>query len=207
MPKMQHICYQQGMMQANPGEIVHKDKKFENITYENKHLIGRVFRNCTFSKSSMKGCKFEDSSFDGCTFDDCDISLMKFQDTAFTNITVNNCKAMGIAWSEATNPFSIQFLHSRISYSVFYGKNLRKTKIVHCQADEADFSECNLSQADFGYTDLRGARFSNTDLTKANFAGAKNYYIDPAANKIAKAKFSLPEALSFLQVLDIELVD
>jgi uncharacterized protein YjbI with pentapeptide repeats len=194
-------------MQQNEDFIAHKNKRFENITYEGKHLEGRVFQNCTFYKCNLKGCTFEDSSFDKCVFDDCDISLMKIKDTSFSNVTVKNSKALGIMWLDADAPFSIQFLDSRISFCSFYGKPLKKAKFLNCNADETDFSECNLMEADFAGTDLRNARFFNTNLTKANFVGATNYFIDTQTNKISKAKFSLPEAISFLHALDIELID
>lgn len=41
----------------------------------------------------------------------------------------------------------------------------------------------------------------------ANFIGARNYAIDPTQNTLKKAKFSLPEAMSLLRSLDIELID
>jgi len=194
-------------MSQNDDQHFHENKQFKNVTYEDKHLVGRVFKNCTFYKCSMKGCFFEDSNFDRCTFDECDISLMKFKDTGFSGVTIKNSKAIGVLWVDTDSPFSAQFLDSRISFSSFFGKNLKKINILRCQADEADFSNCNLMQADFSGTDLRNAIFSNSDLSKANFVGATNYYIDAKNNKIAKAKFSLPEALSFLYAMDIELVE
>jgi len=184
---------------------MHTGKKFENISYEDKYLNGRIFKNCTFYKSSLKGCVFEDSSFDDCVFDDCDLSLLKLKSTSFSRVTLKNCKAIGIIWADALNPFSIAFQQSRISFSSFYGKNLKKAQFIQCIADEVDFSECNLSQADFSGTELTRATFSNTDLTKANFTGATNYFIDARTNKLQKAKFSLPEALSFLYAMGIEL--
>lgn len=64
----------------------------------------------------------------------------------------------------------------------------------------ADFSE-----RDFRNTDFEKSIFSKTNLYKVNFKGAKNYYIDIKNNNIKKAKFSLPEALSLLDTLDIEI--
>lgn len=206
---MVHICTPQTpkLMQHQEDVIIHRNKRFEHITYEGHHLAGRIFQNCTFFKCNLKGSTFEDSSFDKCLFDDCDISLMKMKDTSFSGIQVKNSKALGVMWLDADAPFSIQFTDSRISFCSFYGKALKKVKFINCIADEVDFSECNLTEADFAGTDLRNARFFNTNLTKANFVGATNYFIDIQSNKIAKAKFSLPEAISFLHALGIELVE
>jgi uncharacterized protein YjbI with pentapeptide repeats len=57
--------------------------------------------------------------------------------------------------------------------------------------------------ADFGKSDLTGSTFHNSNLSKANFIGAINYSINPLTNKLSKAKFSKPEALSLLDHLDI----
>ncbi|MBC7426078.1 MAG: pentapeptide repeat-containing protein [Bacteroidia bacterium] len=186
-------------------EIIQQDRQYENITFEEKILKNRVFIKCSFHKSSLKGCTFENSVFEDCVFDDCDISLMKFKDTSFSNVTLKNCKAIGVLWVETNNPFSINCTNTRLSFCSFYSKSLKKSKFVNCIADEVDFSECNLAGADFTGTDLRNARFLNCDLSKANFVGALNYFIDARSNKISKARFSLPEALSFLTALDIEL--
>jgi fluoroquinolone resistance protein len=188
-------------------EILHQHKRFENISYEDKVVEGREFFDCTFYKSNLKGCTFLDCIFEKCTFEDCDLSLIKLKSTALTGIKVLNSKAIGIMWSEASNPFSVSFNASQISYSNFFGKNMKKGQFIKCVAAEVDFSECNMSTANFTGTDLRNTRFHNTDLTGATFVGAENYFIDPKTNKIKGAKFNLPGALSFLAALDIVLVD
>ncbi len=194
-------------MSSDKEEVVHRNKKFEAISYEGRILSNRVFVKCTFYKCSLKECFFDDSSFEDCLFEDCDISLLKFKDTAFKNITLRNTKAVGIMWVDAENPFSITASNSRLSYSSFYGKKLKKIRLTNCIADEVDFTECDLTQGTFTGTDFRGALFSNTILSKADFVGALNYAIDTKSNKLTGAKFALPEALSFLYGLGIEIVD
>ena len=193
-------------MNSNEEEVFHSNKKFDNIIREEKHLYNKNFDNCTFYKCSLKGCIFEDCSFEKCLFDECDISLIKFKNTSFGGIQINNCKAIGIAWHTADNPISINFNNSKISYSSFFGKNLKKSTFLKCIADEVDFTNCNLTLANLAETDFRNAIFLNTDLTQANFVGALNYTINLNNNITKKAKFSLPEALSFLYNLGIEIV-
>ncbi len=190
-------------MQDNNEAIVHTGKRFEEVTYEDKHVVARNFTRCTFYKSNLKGCVFEDCSFIDCTFESCDLSLIKLKHTSINGVKIIDSKAIGIVWYDAGNPFAVGFTNSRISYCSFFGKSMKKAQFINCMANEVDFSECDLTQADFRGTDLSGATFANTDLTKANFAGARNYLIDTKTNKIKKAKFSLPEALSLLYGLDI----
>jgi uncharacterized protein YjbI with pentapeptide repeats len=140
-------------------------------------------------------------------FEECDLSLIRLKDTTFSNTQINGSKAIGIVWHAASNPLSVNFKNSRLSYSSFYGKNLKKMQVTDCIADETDFTNCNLIQSNFAGTDLRNAIFINTDMSQANFVNATNYSINLQNNKTKKAKFSLPEALSFLHSLDIILID
>ncbi|MBB6270504.1 uncharacterized protein YjbI with pentapeptide repeats [Pedobacter cryoconitis] len=195
------------MSNSDEQQIAHYNKRFENINYEDKHLVSRYFDNCTFYKSTIKGCLFEDCTFNNCVFEESDISLIKFKDTFINNLSLVNCKAIGILWYDALNPFSIIAKNSILSYSSFFGKNLKKIKLINCTAREVDFSECNMGSADFSGTDFMGSTFSNTDLRLANFKEALHYQIDPAGNKIKGAIFQLPAAISFLDSLGIKIVD
>ncbi|MBU0570367.1 pentapeptide repeat-containing protein [Patescibacteria group bacterium] len=64
-------------------------------------------------------------------------------------------------------------------------------------------TDSNFVNVSFTNTDFEKSVFSKTNLAKANFNGAKNYYIDVRQNNIKKAHFSLPEALSLLNSLDV----
>jgi uncharacterized protein YjbI with pentapeptide repeats len=94
-----------------------------------------------------------------------------------------------------------------VDFSAFIGLKLRKLVLTKCSAKEVEFSEADLTSADLRGTDLTKSRFQQTNLMRANFEGATNYSIDLATNKITKARFSLPEALSLLYGLDIVLVE
>ena len=70
---------------------------------------------------------------------------------------------------------------------------------------DCDFYEAILNGADFSACDLKGTLFENCDLSEADFRKATNYLISPDQNKIRKARFCMPEVLSFLAPLDIEI--
>ena len=194
-------------MSESEEEIRHYNKRFENVNYEDKHLVRRYFDNCVFYKSTIKGCLFEDCTFNKCTFEESDLSLIKFKDSYVHDISLVNCKAIGILWYDTMNPFSVTGLNSILSYSSFFGKNLKKIKLNNCVAREVDFTSCNMNSADLKGTDFLGATFSDTDLRLADFTGAQNYQIDPSGNKIKGATFQLPAAISFLDSLGINIVD
>ena len=70
---------------------------------------------------------------------------------------------------------------------------------------EVDFYEANLSKADLSESLLTHATFNKTNLSGADLRGAKEYFIDPRLCNVKKAKFSMPEALTLLNSLEIVL--
>ena len=75
--------------------------------------------------------------------------------------------------------------------------------MVKCEAKEIDFIETDLSDGDFKNTDFEKSLFFKANLTDADFRGASNYSIDIKTNILKRTRFSLPEALSLLESLDI----
>ena len=83
--------------------------------------------------------------------------------------------------------------------------SLQRMEMVECVAREVDFTGTNLTRANLAKTDFLGSRFADTDLSYADLSKAVNYALDPRANKLKKAVFSLPEAMSLLFAFDIVL--
>lgn len=54
-------------------------------------------------------------------------------------------------------------------------------------------------------TDFLDSNFLRTDLKDCDFTNAFNYHIDPTTNYIKNIKLSLPEALSVLRIIGIDL--
>ena len=80
---------------------------------------------------------------------------------------------------------------------------MKKTKFEDCSLKEVDFSAADLSMAVFLNCDLSQAVFQQTNLEKADFRTAFNYSLNPEANKIKKAKFSLSGIVGLLGKYDI----
>ncbi len=186
-----------------------KDAAYEHETFKGLKQEGLemtavdfydvLFDGCNFQKAAFLECKFEK-----CRFVNCDLSLAKFQDASFPDTEFDGCKMLGIDWTQtAKSFFTVGFARCILNDSRFVGANLRRVKMVDCLAKRADFEAADLSDADCEMTDFEGANFLKTELTRADFRQAKNYSIDPSVNKLKKAKFTLPEALSLLAYLDI----
>src|SRR5690606_5450879 len=100
-------------------------------------------------------------------------------------------KILGIDFSVCnTFLFSLSFQESQLDYSSFFRQKMKKTNFVDCSLKQVDFAETDLSMAVFENCDLYDASFMQTILEKTDFRTARNYTLDPALNKVKKAKFS-----------------
>lgn len=197
---------------SDAKQLEYTEQIFEEATLkqkvlEDKKFYGCTFIKCNFSETLFKGCKFCD-----CSFENCNLSMIKVNASTFSNISFSNSKVVGVNWTEASWPrvklnCPIQFLKCSISHSTFLGLNLREVNIRECVAKDADFRESDLTQADLRHTDFTDSLFMETNLTGADLSNARNYIIDVALNRVKKAKFSLPEAMSLLYCLDIDLIE
>ena len=188
----------------------HSDEVFRGVELEGSTLASCEFEGCRFvgcrlSESEIRACRFVD-----CAFVQCDLSLVRLPRSTFSACRFEDSKIMGVNWTEAQWPETrlwvpIGFARCVISHSTFMGLTLKEIRIVDCRADDVDFRESDLTKADFGGTDLSGSLFGNTNLTGADLSSARNYRIDPRENVITGAKFSLPEAISLLDGLGIDL--
>jgi fluoroquinolone resistance protein len=120
------------------------------------------------------------------------MSMAKLGNTAFKDAAFKGCKLLGLHFEDA-NPFllALSFSDCQLNLSSFFNLSLKKTRFVNCGMKEVDFSGADLSLAVFDNCDLLGAVFGNTTLERADFRTAFNYSLDPEANKIKKAKFSI----------------
>jgi uncharacterized protein YjbI with pentapeptide repeats len=108
----------------------------------------------------------------------------------------NDCNEFGLSFT---------FESCLLNNSIFYKTSIKKTLFRNSKLIEVDFSECDLSNAIFSGCDLSGAVFDHTNLEKADFRTSFSYSINPASNRLKKAKFSLSEIHGLLHQFDIEI--
>ena len=190
----------------------YSERVFKDVSQNHDELVSNEFIDCAFLRCSLVEFVFRKCRFVNCVFRECDLSLIQVPDSRFTSTRFENSKVVGVNWTEADWPQPglgnpIGFLKSAISHSTFMGLNLTDMEIRDCVATDVDFREANLSRVDFTGTDLSGSLFSSTDLSEADLSRARNYQIDPGQNRLRRARFSLPEAMSLLYSLDIVLVE
>ena len=98
---------------------------------------------------------------------------------------------------------SFNFNDCSLNHSVFYKIKIKNTVFNNCKLNEADFTGCDLTGSVFSKCNLERAIFENTILEKADLRTAFNYSIDPDANRIKKAKFSIGQIAGLLSKYDI----
>jgi fluoroquinolone resistance protein len=203
MPTLQHF---------NEPDSDYYDQVFECLDLSDQLVDSNEFDDCSFVNCNFYKTDFQYCRFYNCHFENCNLSLAKINECRFISTLFKESNLMGINWMEADWPkrapsCPIQFDNCIINYSIFINMNLMQIIIKECQAKSVDFENTDLTNANFEGTDLAGSNFVNTNITMANFAGAKNYNINLKLNNSKKTKFSLPEALSLLYSLNIELIE
>ncbi len=191
-------------MSFNEGAYCYQEK-LSKISLVKEIIQGKSFEECEFDGCSFIDCRWQKCRFLSCKFNECILSAINPLDSRFIQIKFTNCKVIGFDWTKAQKIDELDFNGCQINYSNFKLLKLPKIKIVKCEAKEADFTETDLSEGDFKNTDFEKSRFFKTNLSNADFRGAKNYSIDVKNNTLTKAKFSVPEAWSLLNSLDIVL--
>jgi fluoroquinolone resistance protein len=178
-------------------------EQFSRLASSDETITSVEFEECEFTGCSFIGCKFVKCKFVNCKFDDCVLSAVVPMDCRFIDVKFRKCKVIGIDWTKTQKIREFDFEKCQVNYSNFRFLKIPRTRIVDCEAKEADFTETDLQNGDFQNTDFEKSRFFKTNLSNANFKKAINYSIDVTNNVVKKACFSLPEAMSLLKGLDI----
>ncbi|WP_195209351.1 MULTISPECIES: pentapeptide repeat-containing protein [Bacteroides] len=163
---------------------------------------------CTFDKCNFSGQSIGKVIFERCTFKECNLSLVKASNTSWLDVLFTDCKMTGINFT-LSNRFglSVEFRNCLLSYALFTEMKLKGTRFTRCDLQNADFMETQLPEAKFTECDLCYASFHHTNLEKADFSTARNYTLNPAANRLKKARFSRYGLEGLLTGLGIEVVD
>ncbi|PKN24067.1 MAG: pentapeptide repeat-containing protein [Deltaproteobacteria bacterium HGW-Deltaproteobacteria-22] len=184
----------------------HSGASFEGLDLGAFRLSGHTFEDCTFTS-----CRFDDRpqagvSFISTEFRRCELVLTKLAGVTLNGVLFADCKLVGVHFSECNKfGFAPAFEGCLIDQSVFQKHTWKKGRFVKSLIRSCDFMECGLREAVFDESTFENTRFSQCDLVRADFRTAAGYTIDPSGNRISKARFSLPEAQSFLVFLGIRL--
>ena len=191
---------------------------FDTDSYENETLVdldasgggiaGKEFsacrlERCDFTEADLSGCRFEDCRFVACNFSNPIIKRARFANAVF-----EECKVVGINFYACDQlVFDVEFDRCHILNCNFSDLKMKLSKFKGCDLRGCDFQNTYLVEAVFDKSSFSETLFHACDLEKASFRGAHGYSIDPRANKIAKATFSVPEVLSLVECFGIRIED
>lgn len=177
----------------------------ENAVIEKGTLTDTEYENCRFVNLDLGGADLSGKVFMECRFEGCNLSNAKLHKTAFREVTFSACKMVGLHFEDCLPFFTPpEFLNCQLNLSTFVQCKLPGMKMTNCILEEADLSMADLSGADLSGSDLFKAVFDHTDLRKADLRTSIRYSIDPTANKLKNARFSLggtPGLLAYFGII------
>lgn len=184
-----------------------EDQIYKAQDFTKEKLPKGTYDNCQFISCNFSGADLSEVNFVECSFEQSDLSTANITNTAFKEVHFLNCKLLGLRFDEC-NPFllSLDFEECQLDLSNFYQLDLKGTAFKKCSLVEVDFSEANLGATSFVDTNLAGATFDQTNLEKADLSTAVNYQLNPARNRIRKARFSKAGLIGLLREFEIEIV-
>lgn len=179
-----------------------KQKKYQEICISDE-ISEMHFISCDFTRADMSLLDISN-----CIFEHCDFSLTNLKNTQISDVKFQKCKLIGVNFEQINNRFSrAEFDACLIDTCNFSDLDLRQFKFKNCVFQNSTFLRTNLEKINFQNCTFPKTQFEGANLKQTNFSTAREYFINPKNNNIAEAKFSLPEALSLLHFLEIELVD
>ncbi|HVU94020.1 MAG TPA: pentapeptide repeat-containing protein [Puia sp.] len=181
-----------------------EDQTFETIDFKAKPPAKGHYDHCTFLHCDLSSVNLSEIIFVDCVFTGCNLSMAAVSATVFRDVRFGECKMLGMRFDQASMfGLACGFGGCILDHSSFYAMKMKKTNFSRCQLRQVDFTGCDLSQAVFDGCDLADAVFERTVLEKADLRGAFNYSIDPAGNRVKKARFSLEGVRGLLGKYDI----
>ena len=192
-------------MTRKNAELI-ENKVFENITFGEENPPDGVYEECRFIHCNLNNADLSNVTLRNCIFDGCDLSLAKLRETSFQEVHFLNSKLLGLQFCDCRELLlEFQFEQCMLKLSNFQRLNLKNTQFTDCNLQEADFTGTDLTGASFDNCDLMRTTFGHTILEQADFRTAYNFSINPATNRIRKARFSLAGLVGLLDVYGIEI--
>jgi len=190
----------------------------DSDSYENETLgqgdlpesgvSGKEFSSCRFERCDFTEADLSASRFEGCRFVACNFSNPVIKRARFADAVFEECKIVGVNFYACDQlVFDIKFDRCRLLNCNFSDLKMKNSRFTLCELRGCDFQNTHLVGAAFDGSTFAETLFHSCDLEKASFRGARGYSIDPRANKIAKAVFSVPEVISLIESFGIVIED
>lgn len=193
-----------------------KNNKYESKVFEDLNFTNEVFENYQFKECHFINCAFEECTakailLSDCIFENCIFLNLKGKNRSqMQNIEFKKCQILGINWQDFfsdvifVHPIA-RFKNCSMKYNTFFDIDFKKFDFSGNEILHSLFNECELGESNFKNTRLDRTEFIKCNLKKADLREAKGYNVDILTCKLKAAKFSMPEVLSLLNALEIEI--
>lgn len=184
----------------------HFDDEFiENKQFTSDELKKQEYTNCTFKNCNFSEILLHTTRLSNCIFINCNLAMTKISETQLANVNFDSCKIMGVNFKHCSSfLFEVAFKRCILDYSSFENLKMKKTIFTQCSMKGVDFGNTDLTESQFIRCDLADAAFHASNLKQVDFTTSYSYVIDPNANYIKGAKFSidgLPGLLSKFNIV------
>jgi len=174
------------------SDFIHEDREWRDLDWQTDALPPGSYDQCRFMHCNLSGAVLTGYHFTDCLFADCDLSNANLRGVVFNDVVFEGCKLTGLHFEDChTIPFGVHFKGCILTLASFVKMMLRKTVFVDCRLTETDLTGADLREAVFTGSDLDRAIFSGCNLEKADFRKTIQCTIDPAQNRMRRAKFSM----------------
>ncbi len=180
--------------------------KYHSIDYTDMQLKNAEYVCCEFIACNFSQANVSGTSFEQCVFTDCNLSNPVIKGAKFIECEFDACKILGLNFGYCSQlSLDITARDSRLLNCNFSGLKMKRSAFTGCTLEECYFEDAFLVEVDFSRSVFRSTLFHQCDLQRAKFIDAEGYAINPLTNKIQKALFTLPGALSLLDYFNIVL--
>ena len=188
------------------SDLLMEDQEWEDLNWKADAPLAGCYDGCKFFRCDLSMAKMTGYHFTDCQFIDCDLSNADLRGVVLNDCVFTGCKLTGLHFEDChTIPFGVRFKGCILTLASFGKMMLRKTVFQDCRLTETDFSGADLREAVFSGCDLDRAIFSGCNLEKADFRKVINCTIDPAQNRMRKAKFTLDGLPGLLSSYGLEI--
>lgn len=181
-------------------------KDFKNLNLKEENLDNKNFENCSFENCSFLGTSMKGTSFIDCTFKECKISLIKIDSsTKIQDVEFLDSKIVGVMFSKCSGfTTSFSFSQCHLKHCDFSEMKLNSTKFIKCMIEGCDFINTELKKSNFNHSKFTDTTIQGCNLTESNFLHATDFIINPAENKMFRAKFSATELEGLVKTFGIK---
>lgn len=190
------------------SDFIMEDREWRDLDWRKDAPPAGAYDQCRFLHCDLSNAVLTGYHFTDCLFEQCDLSNADLRGVVFNDAVFSGCKLTGLHFEDChTIPFGVRFSGCILTLASFVKMMLRKTVFEDCRLTETDFSGADLREAVFCGSDLDRAIFSGCNLEKADFRKVVQCTIDPAQNRMRKAKFSLEGLPGLLSAYGLDIHD